>query len=107
LFFCPDSPAPALYPLSLRDALPISQPVSVEGPREEVVDRDVVADGLAREPRDEAREPGARPVREPQDVDGVLHGARRDIDDAARSEEHTSELQSRGHLVCRLLLDKK
>src|SRR5690625_6044392 len=26
---------------------------------------------------------------------------------AARSEEHTSELQSRGHLVCRLLLDKK
>src|SRR5215208_7589816 len=28
-------------------------------------------------------------------------GARR------RSEEHTSELQSRGHLVCRLLLEKK
>src|SRR5437870_13786084 len=27
--------------------------------------------------------------------------------DAARSEEHTSELQSRGHLVCRLLLEKK
>src|SRR5690625_6038642 len=26
--------------------------------------------------------------------------------DAARSEEHTSELQSRGHLVCRLLLEK-
>src|SRR5690625_5627213 len=26
---------------------------------------------------------------------------------ARRSEEHTSELQSRGHLVCRLLLDKK
>src|SRR5690625_7087060 len=25
---------------------------------------------------------------------------------AKRSEEHTSELQSRGHLVCRLLLDK-
>src|SRR6266702_7389487 len=28
---------------------------------------------------------------------------RRDL----RSEEHTSELQSRGHLVCRLLLEKK
>src|SRR5437660_3370527 len=29
-------------------------------------------------------------------------------DDAVeRSEEHTSELQSRGHLVCRLLLEKK
>src|SRR5439155_23291166 len=30
---------------------------------------------------------------------------RPDRDD--RSEEHTSELQSRGHLVCRLLLEKK
>src|SRR5690625_6106748 len=28
-------------------------------------------------------------------------------DDLIRSEEHTSELQSRGHLVCRLLLDNK
>src|SRR5437870_11552413 len=27
--------------------------------------------------------------------------------DPERSEEHTSELQSRGHLVCRLLLEKK
>src|SRR5690625_5882240 len=27
--------------------------------------------------------------------------------DPDRSEEHTSELQSRGHLVCRLLLEKK
>src|SRR5690625_6405985 len=26
---------------------------------------------------------------------------------ATRSEEHTSELQSRGHIVCRLLLEKK
>src|SRR5690625_7107490 len=30
-------------------------------------------------------------------VDTIMH----------RSEEHTSELQSRGHLVCRLLLEKK
>src|SRR5690625_5340055 len=28
-------------------------------------------------------------------------------EDEIRSEEHTSELQSRGHLVCRLLLEKK
>src|SRR5437660_4492526 len=28
-------------------------------------------------------------------------------EDELRSEEHTSELQSRGHLVCRLLLEKK
>src|SRR5687768_18152568 len=31
----------------------------------------------------------------------------RDEDGEARSEEHTSELQSRLHLVCRLLLEKK
>src|SRR2546422_7180331 len=30
-----------------------------------------------------------------------------EADPAARSEEHTSELQSRLHLVCRLLLEKK
>src|SRR5690625_6111151 len=29
------------------------------------------------------------------------------VNDSLRSEEHTSELQSRGHLVCRLLLEKK
>src|SRR5690625_5763031 len=29
------------------------------------------------------------------------------ISKITRSEEHTSELQSRGHLVCRLLLEKK
>src|SRR5690625_6451088 len=30
-----------------------------------------------------------------------------EINRSLRSEEHTSELQSRGHLVCRLLLEKK
>src|SRR5207253_7283166 len=30
-----------------------------------------------------------------------------DANQRLRSEEHTSELQSRGHLVCRLLLEKK
>src|SRR5690625_780246 len=29
------------------------------------------------------------------------------VENTRRSEEHTSELQSRGHLVCRLLLEKK
>src|SRR5689334_24717780 len=33
--------------------------------------------------------------------------ARLVIDEADRSEEHTSELQSQFHLVCRLLLEKK
>src|SRR5690625_6968784 len=34
-------------------------------------------------------------------------GDRISKDKKERSEEHTSELQSRGHLVCRLLLEKK
>src|SRR5256884_6925630 len=38
----------------------------------------------------------------PRLVDHRLDGI-----DAVRSEEHTSELQSRLHLVCRLLLEKK
>src|SRR5688572_32528239 len=38
----------------------------------------------------------------------VLEAAARVLDvDAARSEEHTSELQSQSNLVCRLLLEKK
>src|SRR2546429_6458497 len=35
----------------------------------------------------------------------AVHGPARSVAD--RSEEHTSELQSRLHLVCRLLLEKK
>src|SRR5690625_7082314 len=34
-----------------------------------------------------------------------FRGNKKEADE--RSEEHTSELQSRGHLVCRLLLEKK
>src|SRR5437870_7445024 len=42
-------------------------------------------------------------------VDVEVTGGRvdRDLNIDQRSEEHTSELQSRGHLVCRLLLEKK
>src|SRR5690606_40350577 len=50
-----------------------------------------------------------------EDHDDVLFGLNGDVEDllllmdprAARSEEHTSELQSRENLVCRLLLEKK
>src|SRR2546429_2459279 len=38
---------------------------------------------------------------------GVIKLASLADNDRARSEEHTSELQSRLHLVCRLLLEKK
>src|SRR2546422_7837945 len=37
----------------------------------------------------------------------VAHAVRVEPQDLVRSEEHTSELQSRLHLVCRLLLEKK
>src|SRR5690625_4450286 len=44
------------------------------------------------------RHEGAAPPSAPVGMEGLAVG---------RSEEHTSELQSRGHLVCRLLLEKK
>src|SRR3712207_7702461 len=47
----------------------------------------------------------------PQEFNGVSLGHRHDLwitfAAEARSEEHTSELQSRQYLVCRLLLEKK
>src|SRR5690625_7115901 len=52
---------------------------------------------------------GLVPVRQRADADGQI-GGRDGAGEAVvdlRSEEHTSELQSRGHLVCRLLLEKK
>src|SRR5207302_6780332 len=39
--------------------------------------------------------------------DGVRTRSCRSTSDPSRSEEHTSELQSRENLVCRLLLEKK
>src|SRR5207253_10897907 len=42
-----------------------------------------------------------------EDVTTVEPGATVVTSSSSRSEEHTSELQSRGHLVCRLLLEKK
>src|SRR5439155_12327681 len=52
------------------------------------------------------------PVRRSSDVfrrDARIRKSADDLEgaDLMRSEEHTSELQSRGHLVCRLLLEKK
>src|SRR3712207_6849663 len=40
-------------------------------------------------------------------IGALLRGVRRDDIERGRSEEHTSELQSRQYLVCRLLLEKK
>src|SRR2546429_7290247 len=62
---------------------------------------DVVDDReLAKGPRDLERS------RDPAVTDRVRREAAH-LDVIERSEEHTSELQSRLHLVCRLLLEKK
>src|SRR5687768_18525589 len=71
------APPPSLHAVSLHDALPISR----------------------RSPRRRTA-PAAGPGRE-----GTRAGSGRA--EPGRSEEHTSELQSRLHLVCRLLLEKK
>src|SRR2546429_4632848 len=51
--------------------------------------------------QDAANDIAVRSLTLVRDVGGRLHALR------GRSEEHTSELQSRLHLVCRLLLEKK
>src|SRR5437870_7981938 len=47
------------------------------------------------------------PASQGEPTRAALQASRRGATPAGRSEEHTSELQSRGHLVCRLLLEKK
>src|SRR5690606_40171110 len=106
LFACPPPPPPELYPLSLHDALPISAGGRHQGA---CANRDAVhvrlvdlrlqgarqPAGGCRLPADRARDSGAHPA--------LTTGCDRRV----RSEEHTSELQSRENLVCRLLLEKK
>src|SRR3712207_6870016 len=73
------------------------------------------ADRAERQPEPEQRGPGADQDRAGDHAEGpdrhhhdvaALPGAELVVL-AARSEEHTSELQSRQYLVCRLLLEKK
>src|SRR3712207_9495494 len=91
-FFFNDTATTEIYTLSLHDALPIfliAHALRVEHGRRLHRDKgheleDVVLDHVAQRA---ARLVVAGPV--------------------VRSEEHTSELQSRQYLVCRLLLEKK
>src|SRR5439155_26168924 len=87
------TPTTHIYTLSLHDALPIflDSPLSWNFP----LNATCSVDRLTRGPESCKWTP-------PAEGGGVhLH------DSGPRSEEHTSELQSRGHLVCRLLLEKK
>src|SRR5689334_24659039 len=94
LFLFTDPPTTEIYTLSLHDALPISN-VSSRASAARV--RSIVA-GVR-----------AQPVLTEWSVCWVGGDAPHPCAGlfVARSEEHTSELQSQFHLVCRLLLEKK
>src|SRR3712207_7061062 len=87
LFFFNDTATTEIYTLSLHDALPIYDPG-----RGRLLD----SRGPAGRRRHQWRQHRHRP-----------DGARGGLGGRRRSEEHTSELQSRQYLVCRLLLEKK
>src|SRR2546422_6757487 len=91
-FFFNDTATTEIYTLSLHDALPISITRHAERPNDADRRREVPDDGHAVAAMPCGRTDG-RHVRGRQG--------------RVRSEEHTSELQSRLHLVCRLLLEKK
>src|SRR5690625_5655775 len=101
-------PAPrALPPLSLHDALPISfhrsqgaESVGVAALIQRVIRADVLGNGA--QAGYGRRGVGAR-TQSACDLGANRAQPRQRL---TRSEEHTSELQSRGHLVCRLLLEK-
>src|SRR3712207_8473338 len=88
-FFFNDTATTEIYTLSLHDALPISEPHRTA---DRVRDHHRIAarGRLPSRPGALPHHPGGHPRRPPP-----------------RSEEHTSELQSRQYLVCRLLLEKK
>src|SRR5690606_41781474 len=89
---------PGFYTLSLHDALPISMLEAPGG-----VDGLVLQIDLhARERQLQGVQVGVRAA-----VGVGLDPADRLGQPGTRSEEHTSELQSRENLVCRLLLEKK
>src|SRR5690606_39398504 len=100
-------PPTAIYTLSLPDALPISchhRPAEAAGHRAVALPAVLVeehaagAGGRTPDPRAHCRE---RTVRERRVV--AAWPCCRRLDARCRSEEHTSELQSRENLVCRLL----
>src|SRR5207253_7941582 len=97
--FFTDTPPTELYTLSLHDALPIFT-VPVNGVRlKALVSQHAVVPGA------EEFAPGVAGLWLPPER--TFSSLAPDGDENVRSEEHTSELQSRGHLVCRLLLEKK
>src|SRR5207253_10749303 len=104
LFSSPDAPTTTTYTLSLHDALPIYFDGVAAG-LHAVADGRVQCQAVAHLPDRSGQRGVPRVV--PELVLRVDLADRPDGPVVRRSEEHTSELQSRGHLVCRLLLEKK
>src|SRR3712207_8220527 len=94
-FFFNDTATTEIYTLSLHDALPICLAGVVQAVGAHRVRVHPEQPGELAAVRGEHR--GGRAGREVLEAPGV----------GVRSEEHTSELQSRQYLVCRLLLEKK
>src|SRR5258707_15150947 len=91
-FFFNDTATTEIYTLSLHDALPISRDSS----------------SLINFTRTRVRSANSTSCASSTSRSTARSSAVRVGDElAARSEEHTSELQSRQYLVCRLLLEKK
>src|SRR3712207_7938806 len=95
-FFFNDTATTEIYTLSLHDALPILIATGVVVPSS-LSDTTYARVTLATRDAYPARLLQSRTT---QHVIRNTHGG-------TRSEEHTSELQSRQYLVCRLLLEKK
>src|SRR5205814_6553028 len=100
-------PTPTISTLSLHDALPISHALTTDlGQRDfhaaAVADHAAIADALVLAAM---TLPVLDRTEDALAEETVLLGLERAVID--RSEEHTSELQSLRHLVCRLLLEKK
>src|SRR3712207_6995543 len=93
LFFFNDTATTEIYTLSLHDALPIFGEQRLAASALQEFEERPGGLRLLGPARDGV-------ARAPGDVDRALLAR-------GRSEEHTSELQSRQYLVCRLLLEKK
>src|SRR5206468_11458428 len=103
LFTAP--PHPAIAPLSLHDALPIFTAARPGSSSRTATSKGCSGDGDESQARSGGRD--AAPAGVPQGPQSAGAGAPGRAGHRQRSEEHTSELQSRSDLVCRLLLEKK
>src|SRR5699024_11291024 len=99
LFSVTPPPAPPRYTLSLHDALPISTSTTGMIRARSWAEASLVSIEVAVTPPTRASR--SRAAKSARTCRTVFSAA------AERLEEHTSELQSRFDLVCRLLLEKK